>query len=331
MEFERIALRNHEFEGDNNAYLLDGETTALVDTGVATPDVRRQLREGLRRNGLEYSDVDAVLLTHWHADHSGLAGMVQRESDADVYVHEGDADVVAHDEDEWRRMEETRDDLLGQWGMPDSPREELIAFMEATHHVQGEAVDVTVIRDGDLVPAGDGSLEALHSPGHTSGLTVYHDGDVCFSGDALLPRYTPNVGGADVRTERPLDAYLGSLSRIRERDFEVAHPGHRDPIDEPSGRAVEIARHHLERSRRVVDVLDDDGGLTPWEVGARLFGDLEGIHILHGPGESYAHLDHMERNGVVESEGRRPRRYSLSVEADVARDMLTDSVFGGFD
>ena len=30
-----------------------------------------------------------------------------------------------------------------------------------------------------------------------------------------------------------------------------------------------------------------------------LFGDLEGIHALHGPGEAHAHLEHLARAGVV--------------------------------
>jgi len=48
-----LSLENTEFEGHNNAYLLDNGTT-LIDTGI--------------------------VLTHWHPDHAGLAETVQRES-----------------------------------------------------------------------------------------------------------------------------------------------------------------------------------------------------------------------------------------------------------
>ena len=37
---KRIQLGNTVFEGANDVYLLDGETTALVDTGVSLPQVR---------------------------------------------------------------------------------------------------------------------------------------------------------------------------------------------------------------------------------------------------------------------------------------------------
>jgi len=47
--------------------------------------------------------------------------------------------------------------------------------------------------------------------------------------------------------------------RIIERDFDAAHPGHRDRIDDPSRRAATILDHHRHRTRRVLDVLADEG------------------------------------------------------------------------
>jgi hypothetical protein len=34
-----------------------------------------------------------------------------------------------------------------------------------------------------------------------------------------------------------------------------------------------------------------------------LFGELESIHVLHGPGEAHAHLEHLEAAGDVISDG----------------------------
>jgi len=53
--------------------------------------------------------------------------------------------------------------------------------------------------------------------------------------------------------------YAESLVRIIERDFDAAHPGHRDRIDDPSRRAATILDHHRHRTRRVLDVLADEG------------------------------------------------------------------------
>jgi hypothetical protein len=65
----------------------------------------------------------------------------------------------------------------------------------------------------------------------------------------------------------------------------------------------------------VVDVLRA-GAATPWTVSAELFGDLHAIHILHGPGEAFAHLDHLRDAGVVAKSGREYELLDSSPELD---------------
>lgn len=300
-----VSLRNTAFEGQNSVYLLDGDgPTTLVDTGVATPDVEREFRESLAAVGVRFADVDRVLLTHWHEDHAGLAGRVQAESGCDVVVHEADAPLVSGDAAAYAAMDERRRELLDEWGMPAAKQEELAQTFGAHDDLGGDAVDVTPVSDGDTVRAGGHEVEVVHLPGHAAGLAAYRlerEGRrEAFVGDAILPKYTPNVGGADVRVERPLATYLDSLDRIVDLDLDRAWPGHRGPIFDPSGRARDIADHHDERTERVLRVVEEEGPATAWEVSAALFGDLHSIHILHGPGEAYAHLDHLAREGVLD-------------------------------
>ncbi|WP_096393792.1 MBL fold metallo-hydrolase [Halorubrum trapanicum] len=317
---KRIQLGNTVFEGENDAYLLDGETTALVDTGVALPDVRGELADGLAEYDLAFADVDAVVLTHWHPDHAGLAGEIQAAGGADVYVHEADAALVDGTETPLFADRDLQRETFERWGMPAADRERLTDFFSAVSaDLSGEPADVTTFGDGDAIEAGGVELEALHLPGHTAGLSGFafdprtvpdHDPvggenatEEVFTGDALLPKYTPNVGGADVRVEGALAAYAESLARIVDRDFDAAHPGHRWRIDEPSRRAATILDHHRHRTRRVIEVLADREAATAWEVSAALFGSLEDIHVLHGPGEAFSHLDHLANAGVVERDG----------------------------
>lgn len=70
-----IPLDNTEFEGNNNAYLLQSDgTVALVETGVDRQVARDPLENALADAGVSVADIDAIALTHWHPDHSGLAG-----------------------------------------------------------------------------------------------------------------------------------------------------------------------------------------------------------------------------------------------------------------
>ncbi|WP_339104152.1 MBL fold metallo-hydrolase [Haloterrigena salinisoli] len=331
---DRIRLGNEEFEGRNNAYVLaagetpgasrgggetaDSDDLALVDTGIATPGVREDLRDGLADRGHAFADIDDIVLTHFHVDHAGLAGEIQAESDATVYVHEADAPLVDGDADAVAAVEDRRRELLEEWGLPADARTELLEFLEAASTIEGEPADVTPIEDGDVLEVGGYRLEAVHAPGHAAGLCCFEldGGREAFVGDALLPVYTPNVGGADVRVDRPLKRYLHTLEDLADRDYDRVWPGHRDPIEDPTARAREIIDHHRDRAENVVAVLDEYGPADAWTVSEHLFGDLEGIHILHGPGEAFAHLDHLRHEGAVTVEDGTYRLVTESVSPE---------------
>lgn len=316
-----ISLGNEAFEGTNNAYLLSGDDeTALVDTGVATAEIERQLVDGLAEHDLELADVDEVLLTHWHPDHSGLAGRIQAESGAHVRVHEADAPLVRQQPAAMQALRDRQLERFDQWAIPDRHHEDLLARMDRSVELQGAPADVDAFRDGDRLAVAGRSLTAVHAPGHAEGLCCFRfeaaDGPAAFVGDALLPVYTPNVGGADVRVEQPLAKYLRTLEAIADAGYVRAWPGHREAIDDPASRASAIIDHHRERAERVVDVLREHGPADTWTVSAHLFGDLDGIHVKHGPGEAHAHLDHLRHAGVLEE--REGRYHLVDPDAPVA-------------
>jgi len=323
-ELGQVQLGNNAFEGQNNCYVVGADTdagpTTLVDTGIGMPEVEQDLREGLAAYDLSFADVNQILLTHWHMDHVGLAGTIQAESDCVVRAHEADAGLIEgnpHDEAENR---ETLERLVDEWGMPEDEREELFAFMDAGEAGVGPSPEVEPFVGGATFAAGDIELEAVHLPGHAAGLTGFafdgRDGRELFSGDALLPYYTPNVGGADTRVETPLADYLETLAGIVRTGYTRAWPGHRGTIVDPVGRAADIVVHHRERTGRIVDFLRESGPADPWAVSAHLFGELSSIHILHGPGEAYAHLHHLAAADIVTREGRAYRLTEPDADLD---------------
>ena len=69
-----------------NLYLIEeGGRLTLLDAGL--PGYWRALLGELEAIGRRLEDIDAVLLTHSHADHRGIAERVRIASGATVYAH----------------------------------------------------------------------------------------------------------------------------------------------------------------------------------------------------------------------------------------------------
>lgn len=322
---ERIGIDGETPEGRNSAYLIDDRV--VVDPGPPTEDAWADLRAGLERAGVAVTDLETVLVTHWHADHAGLAPRLADAAGASIAMGAGDAPLVEDYAAERTRRLERDHETMCRWGVPDDAVDRIVA--RDTPSPMPDSVPVNRLAGGDRVAG----LEVVPTPGHTLGHTAFAWADVLFVGDAILPTYTPNVGGSDTRTlaggatpatgastesgrrppvPDPLATFLETLERLEERPERLL-PGHGTTID--PDRIDEIRAHHRSRSRRVLDALrrhrapDGRDGTTPWRLAVDLFGDLEGIHVKFGAGEVAAHCRRLERDGIVDRVDDDPVRY----------------------
>ncbi|WP_245902809.1 MBL fold metallo-hydrolase [Salinigranum rubrum] len=284
-------------EGANSAYLLP-ERGVVVDPGPPGDEAWSALGEGIRAAGCELDAVDHVVVTHWHADHTGLAPRLARAADATIHMHARDAPLLASYEQARAERLERDAAALRRWGVPEATVEAVIEGDTPSPFPAETAVESHV--DGDEVAGG----RLLHTPGHTAGhAALAFDGHL-FVGDCLLPTYTPNVGGSDTRLANPLGAYLASVTRLERRIEECEfHPGHGETLALPD-RIDRIRAHHEERTRRVSERVATRERATPWDVASDLFGELRGLHVKFGAGEAAAHLAYLREEGyVAEADG----------------------------
>ncbi|WP_435077965.1 MBL fold metallo-hydrolase [Halococcus sp. AFM35] len=301
MSVHRIAHDGASLEGANSTYVLP-DRGVVIDPGPPGETAWRTLRDGLG-DGCGLDAVDHVLVTHWHIDHAGLAPRLAEAADASLHLHESDAALVG-EYDRERKQRLVRDkQRLERWGVPsdivaaviDNDRPSpLPASFPTESHTDGEEI---------------AGLRLLHTPGHTLGHAAFHTERALFVGDAVLPTYTPNVGGSDTRVENALATYERTLERLREYDI-TPYPGHGADVD-LSSRIDEIRDHNATRAETIKTVVDDAGPVTPWEIATDLFGEMNGIHAKMGTGEVVAHLSHLESVGDIERVGTTPLRVSL--------------------
>jgi hydroxyacylglutathione hydrolase len=295
-----IPIPNPYFEGDSNAYVIstgDGPLI-LVDTGIGTREAFEHFRHQLTSHGLRLENISAILLTHKHPDHFGLARTIQKQSGAAVYVHEDDwVDVVCYDE---RR--DAVADLYRQtmhfWGIP-SAGIELYATMRHTFDALAQSVPAEKLRDGQRLNVGHVEFTVVHTPGHTQGSACIVTGNKIFTGDHLLPHYTPNVGATDITVGQMLKKFLSSLEKIRPYAAFEALPGHHHAMCQFESRLDLIMAHHKEREAKILRILADHRPRTIFTIAKALFGTMREHHLLLGCGEVHAHLELLQEVGLA--------------------------------
>lgn len=213
-----------------NWYLLeeDGRVT-VVDAGA--PGYRSQLPQGCRELGLVESDIAAVVLTHAHGDHVGVAELLRRELGVPIYVHTAD-EGLARTGKLSRKNERSMLPYLRHaapwklfWELGRNSALKPRPIREVRIFSDGEELDVP------------GRLRVVHTPGHTDGHCALVTEGVAFVGDALCS-YNPLTGArgpqlmpsAFTRSNRQA---LASLDRLQGLGLDQLLPGHGDPIPQP--------------------------------------------------------------------------------------------------
>jgi glyoxylase-like metal-dependent hydrolase (beta-lactamase superfamily II) len=111
-----------------------------------------------------------------------------------------------------------------------------------------------LLRDGDVASAGDTSLQALHTPGHSPDhLAFWHEptatiftGDLVVQGSSVMIHWSR---GGD------LGQYLASLERLLSLRPRRLLPAHGPAIDDPQTILTGYIEHRFQRERQVLDAL----------------------------------------------------------------------------
>ena len=297
----RLSIPNFVFEGRNQIYVITTDPVTMIDTGVATKKAFDALVHGLEENGLSIADVRRVILTHKHIDHIGNAWRMQRESSAEILIHEQEMQAVGKVDPEGRRFHKLVQRRLDGWQVPHDAFSLDSSLSGRRWEIESSVPPALV--DGQRLSQGGGELEVIHTPGHTIGSICIKHGPCLFSGDHVLPDISPNVGGGDMRRRGMLRHFLGSLQRVAdevESDVHVA-PGHGDPFIGLHARCRELLERHQERLNHVIEILRRESDRTVYEIASQLFGELKDYHVVLGCAEAAAHLEHLEHEGRVTS------------------------------
>ena len=308
-----------------NVYLINdgaGHLT-LVDAGLGLPRDEAVLREGLASVGMAPDALDAIVLTHAHPDHIGMARAFHEASGAPVIM-----------------LEREDERMFSVWGENSGPalvavthsfaeNGMLLEEAQADPRVSGAAREglsaaeaqrraifpvppresITTVKDGDTLRLGRWRYRVIWTPGHSDyHMCLLREDGLFIAGDHILPSITPNIGLYPNSRPDPLQDYEESLVKVRDLPARLTLPGHRAPVADLAGRVNELLAHQRERSEAIVTLVaaTNEEGVVAGNVASALFGPrLRTVDDRRfAMAETLAHLEHLRLRGRVSRERR---------------------------
>jgi glyoxylase-like metal-dependent hydrolase (beta-lactamase superfamily II) len=247
-----------------NIWLLRGAPLTLIDTGPRTDEALAALEAGLRREGLRTEDIELVIPTHHHLDHSGLIATIVSRSGARVAALDRAAEYGASYAKRSAADRSFSVELMRHHGVPESVIEANEGFWDFIRDTSEAFETDVVLSDGDVIAAGGRDLRILARPGHstTDALLVDEANALAFVGDHLLAGISSNaeiVPAAEPTGSRPRARieYLGNLRRTASMSLTRLLTGHGEPVSDHARLVLRRFSEHQRRCQRILGVLDE--------------------------------------------------------------------------
>lgn len=207
-----------------NTYLLGERRTVVIDPG---PDDLRHLQAILAST--ESARVEAILVTHAHRDHAGLAPRLTATTGAPVFA----------------------------FGPADAGRSVAMQRLAATGEIGGgEGVMASFKPDRDLpddalVETDTGPVRAMWTPGHMGHHLCFAWADAVFTGDLVMGWASTLISPPD----GDVDDYFASCAKLKALSPARLYPGHGAPVLTPVARIDALVNHRRAREVQIRDAL----------------------------------------------------------------------------
>ncbi|MHA2118843.1 MAG: MBL fold metallo-hydrolase [Candidatus Thorarchaeota archaeon] len=306
-EIHRIEIPTPFEVGTMNSYLIEGDPVILIDTGPKSDEALAALRKGLLRAGYTLEDINRVILTHGHVDHTGLAGTIAREnehkgdSSTVVSIHEADSNRVVNYETFTKDRVQSYIRIIEMAGVRTDERPMMPAgYLESYFLRFGESVpDVFLLEEGATIKTSIGTLKTMWVPGHSSGSCCFvcDDSKLVFSGDHILATISSNPSlDYDISEQISMVKYMRSLKRMESLSGYTALPGHRDPVSDLSLRVAELQSEYSSKLDQMRGVLSSQPRSLYW-LSRKQFGDYEVNSMVLALAETFDLLRILESKG----------------------------------
>jgi glyoxylase-like metal-dependent hydrolase (beta-lactamase superfamily II) len=288
-----------------NSYIIKGkEKSIIVDTGFNLKESKEVFYKNLDDLAVDISKAE-VIVTHLHADHSGLAHELYQKG-AKIFMSEGDGNVAAKLKvlGNWTKTS----DRLRMFGL--EMGEELLHIHPGMAYAPGGEFEFNVLREGDQIGVDEYRFEVVSVPGHTPDMINLYEPryEIYLSGDHVLDPITPNIAFWGFEHPGILNQYFNSLKKIYDFKIKLMLPAHRMLITDHQKRINELLEHHAHRLKEIEAILTRKEKETTvegvasemsWKIRAKDWTDFPPAQKIFAVGEAMSHLEYLVNQNRV--------------------------------
>ncbi len=206
-----------------NSSIIRGDTLTLVDPGTSPGFHLRHVKNKAESDGLRFSDITQIAISHAHQDHAPAAATASRVLGARVLCHPLDIPLL---EEPSRFFRDEYDALrYGKGSVRLPPQPLLDAFVLAVFGKIEPCAGATPVREGFVIDEKAGAY-VVELPGHRPGEIGIHiprDGALV-TGD-IINRRRYDIPSLNLPFS-DLDMTMSSLKKILDMDVSVIASGH---------------------------------------------------------------------------------------------------------
>tara|TARA_B110000977_G_scaffold54547_1_gene74290 strand:+ start:509 stop:1600 length:1092 start_codon:yes stop_codon:yes gene_type:complete len=290
-----------------NLYLLeDTDGWWLIDTGIAIGPTQ-ELWEKVFERYLNGKPVKAVVSTHYHPDHTGMAGWLCEKWQVPFYMTEAEYFTglsfsrTTNEHFNWA----TERHLTRSGYTPDQ-------IVKSRKHFGGFGPYITPMPtayqrmvDGGFLSINGNRWQVIigrgHSPEHAC---LYNSGlNILISGDQVIPRITSNISVSGSEPEgNPLKEWFRSLEHFLEvlPDDTLVLPAHNTPFYGLHERLRYLIEHHEEHLLALEEACLSDPASAMELLPVMFKRKLDDHNLGLALGECIAHLNYLHHRGQIE-------------------------------
>lgn len=223
-----------------NVFVIDQiEELWMIDVGISHLGRPQRIIQEMKKDGLNPQNITKIFLTHAHPDHCNALNFFQQINNAEIILHQGDKTLLEGGIDFFWEQEHLAARGLDKEFFP-APLNLVKWFSNYSIGKMQPMVATEYIQDNAFFKGARCHLQAIHTPGHTTGhISYYIPQEKCiFLGDLIDPSFDHKASLNLPSTD--YDAIYRSIQRLKALDLEWIGAGHAKIIGQGSVYAKEL-------------------------------------------------------------------------------------------